>query len=509
MMRILFLIAAGMLLSPNSLFAQARSIQSFVESKEKWPELVGANWRLEGRYAFIGDKTMKFSNCDMPFEFGPGVERPPGRFTNLEVTGKIERKSGKLVFVMDSIRARPSDEQRIVFEKSKIDINKAQDYYDLAQWIARRASFYEDRELKEKAQELQRTGLEVEFRELQPTDRNGLSALIKKAKDFQLDPRLVQEFLHDGYWDRFLFLRDKEPATKLDEYSDLLVPLSNDLPGARKPLDSYDEDVAAEYLAGPIELFKAADQKQREILERYFYIHIATIKTLSKADESGKNGLVIANELQKEIPERNNLIKRYSDLGLKYESSRVSVMTRQEMLDLAKLFQEKGQSEDVIKTKQNWLKARESLYQDDGARGLVDFAEEWIQLLDDRKMAAKYYIDAWKQNSQYPLAAAWLKQNGYALHEGKWIPAELVPPSMESEIEKAIREGRIEKGMTTMQVKTAMGVAPDSMVRFATNGEVKEVWIYDSARIMVRFSWKLGNDATIVESISTLANTRR
>lgn len=501
-----FVLAVLWLLAlPMLAFGQARSIRSFVESKDKWSDLIGANWRLEGRYAFIGDKTLKFANCTMPFNFGPGVARPPGRFSNLEVTGKIERQSGKLVFVMESIRARPSDEQKVTFEKSKIDIDESQDFYDLALWASQRAKFYEDKELLISSQELQRSGLEVEFHKLKPSDRDGLSNLIKKARDFELDPKLIEEFLHDGYWDRFLYLQDKEPATKISEYSDLLVSLSNDLAGVRKLLEAFDAEYATKYVSEPAATYQSADPPERRMLERYFYIHVAAIKTLSKAEESGKNGLQIAAELQKETPERKELIDQYSELGLKYESARVPVMTRQEMLDLAKLYQDKSQPEQVSKTKQTWLKARESLYKDDGARGLVDYAEEWIQLLDDRKTAAKYYIAAWKQNSQYPLAASWLKQNGYALHEGNWVPAELVPPSMESEIEKAIREGRIQKGMTTIQVKTAMGVAPDSMVRFATNGEVKEIWIYDSSRIIVRFSWKLGDDATIVRSISPLA----
>lgn len=485
---------------------EARSIRSFSEAEDQWPRLVGANWKLEGRYALIGDKTMKFVNCSMPFVFGSGVERPPGRFTNLEVTGTIERQDGKLVFMMDSIRAVPGDMQHLVIEKSRIDHNDPQDFYDLADWARQRAKFYNDAELESEAETLQRSGLEVEFQLLKPHDRHGLLALVRKAEQFQLKKSLIQEFLHDGYWDRFQYLQDRSPASSNNEYSELLVAISNDLEGARKPLDQYDANRSAAYLKQPETLYHAAKDSERAQFERLLYIHIATKKILGKADEQGKNGLQIADELLKEVPERQDVIEQYVDLGLKYESTKVAVMTRQEMLNLAQEFHNRQRPEDARRTKESWLKAREALYQDDGARGLVDLAEEWIQLLDDRTTAARYYIAAWKQNAQYPLAAAWLKQNGYALHEGNWIPEELVPPTQESAIEKAMREGRIETGMTTSQVKIAMGVAPDSLVRFATNGQVTEIWIYESARIMIRFKWSLGETSTVVEAISSMTS---
>lgn len=490
-------------------FAQARSIRSFVESKDRWMQLVGANWKLEGRYAFIGDDTMKFVNCSMPFYFGTDVSRPPGRFSNLEVTGKITRRDGKLVFVIDSIRPRPNDMQHLVFEKSKIDIDNAEDFYDLANWAAKRGKFYEDEELLNTSQDLQRSGMEIEFRNLKPTDRVGMSNLLQKAKEFELDEKLIEEFLHDAYWGRFLYMRDKEPATDPSEYGGLMVSLAKDLAGARRPLKQFEEETANVYYAEPTKRYQSANKEERRQLERLFYVRVATVQLVGNADESGKNGLEIAEQLEQEIPERKKLIDQYTRAGLKFQSDRVPVMTRQEMLEFASLYQKRGDQANVIKTKQSWLKAREGLYRDDGARGLVDLAEEWIQLLDDRETAAKYYVEAWRQNSQYPLAADWLRDNGYALHAGNWIPADLVPETMESAIQKAIREGRIQEGMTTEQVKITMGVDPDSMIRFAKSGEIEEFWIYRSAKITITFSWKLGEEATTVKKVSPLATEYR
>lgn len=492
--------------SPRFVYAEARSIMAFVQAEEQWPKTIGTSWRLEGRYALIGDDTLKFMNCKMPFIFGPNIERPPGRFKNLEVSGSIERREGKLVFLMDSCRSMPSDMQQLVLRKSQLDSSDVEEYYKLAEWASSRATFYNDQELRTAAHELRRSGLDIEFRKLEPTDREGLRAIILKARKLNLEKSKVEEFLHDGYWEQFQYLQDRKPATTQDEFASLILSISNDLPGARKPLNEYVADTADHYLAEPFKVFHSATPAERQQYLRYFYLYVTTSTTIERVDPSGKNASKIAASLKIAAPERKELIELYEKMGLQYESQRVNVMTRQEMLELANMYVERDEQKEANEVKKKWLNAREALYKEDGARGLVDLAEEWIQLLDDRQTAAKYYIEAWKRNSQYPLAAAWLEENGYSLHEGNWIPSELVPPTMESEIDKAIREGRIEKGMTTAQVRAAMGVAPDSLIRLATAGKVTEVWVYESAHTLVRFSWKFGNEAPVVETITSMAS---
>lgn len=493
----------------GSVWGEPRSIQAFVEAREQWTKTIGATWNLEGRYAILGKNDLRFMNCTLPFVFGPDVQRPPGRFTNLEVSGELQRRDGKLIFLISSIRALPSDMQRLIVERAAIDNDDVDKWYDLAQWAKQRAEFYADPALQEAAQELLQHGLETEFRNLNPADREGLVSIVRKARGFKMDPLLIENFLHNGYWDRYLFLRDKEPASSSDQYSNLLVSIANDLNGARKSLSSYDPQLAKAYLEKPTSTYEVATTTERDLLERYFYLHVVSANILRQADESGRNAFQITEQLQKEAPERKDLIEQYTLLGLRYESDRIAVKTRKEMLELAKRYEDRKQLDLARETKQTWLKAREDLYRSDGARGLVDLAEEWIQLLDDRNAAARYYIEAWKLNSQYPLAASWLEENGYGLFNGEWVPSELMPVSQDSAIEKAIREGRIEKGMTTAQVKTAMGVAPDSIVRFATNGKVTELWVYESARTTIRFVWTLGSQHSIVESMATLVDPAR
>lgn len=494
-------------LFPLHVWGDARSIQAFVEAEQQWENTIGASWKLEGRYSLIGTDNLRFINCSMPFYFGPEVTRPPGRFINLEVTGKIERRDGKLVFLMDSLRAVPNDQERIVIQKGLMDPNKPEQWYELATWASTRAKFYDDRKLRETALELQLSGLQREFLQLDPQDHAGLEALVKRGRDFGLQESILREFLHHGYWQRFRALENRETREASDRLAELLLTISKDLPGARKPLATFVPEQSARYLEQPQEVFVQAEANERQTLERLFYLDVAKHRILRRVDPTGKNAALITKDLQREAPERIDLIEESIQRGLKYELERVPLMARQELLDLTRRLEERQELREAEGAKRRWLDARQSLYQEDGPRGLVDFADEWIQLLNDRETAAKYYIAAWKQNPQYPLALNWLTDNGYALHKGEWVRAELLPPPAESRMEKAIREGRIELGMTTVQVKSAMGLAPDSLVRLATSGRVTELWTYESAGIVVQFTWSIGSNSSQVASIKPLRST--
>ncbi|WP_146507417.1 hypothetical protein [Thalassoglobus neptunius] len=482
-------------------FCEARSIQSFTAVKEKWDDLVGTTWQIEGRYSLMGATTLKFVNCEMPFRFSSDVMRPSGQFKNLEVIGKIQKKNGRLFFEVRSLRKVPSDDEQYLARRARVDSDDSKAMYELAEWAEERARFYGDEDLRKRAQQLKQNGLLVEYRQLETIDQRALDHLLKKAREFQLDERIVQEFLHRGYWEQFdqtNRLRDR-----VERLTELHVSIARNLPGASTPLETYPQELADEYFAAPIQMYDQSRNENRRQLDRLFYLKVSVDMILAQADASGANGFAIAKRLKTDAPERKDLIREYEAKELAYASKRLDTMTRAEMLNLSNRYVDFGDPSQAVETKRKWLASRELLARGQGARGLVDYAEDWIQLLDDREAAARFYMEAWKINPQYPLATEWLDKNGYALHDGIWTPKELIPETRESQIEMAIREGRIEKGMTQHQVKAAMGIAPDSIVRFASSGRISELWTYDAAGVMIRFSWKQGDSNGQVNSISS------
>ena len=83
-------------------------------------------------------------------------------------------------------------------------------------------------------------------------------------------------------------------------------------------------------------------------------------------------------------------------------------------------------------------------------------------------------------HSRYPDSeelVARLEKLGYRYRDNRWLTAAEFQKLPEGRIEQAIRDGRVEAGMTAGQVLKSLG-QPLSSTRIATAGQVQEVWIY-------------------------------
>ena len=494
--------------TPHSSSAQVRSIQSFVEFKDDWKSLIGTSWQLEGRFGLFGkqfgNELLRFANCDMSFRFAKELTRPIGEIKNLEVGGTIEKDSrGQPYFLVTSIRKTPSDQERFTTERVRAN-NDTVEMYKIADWATARANFYNDMQLLKDAQDLKKSALLLEFRELDSINPKQLNKFLAKAKELGLEKRLTEDFLHRGYWDQFTHI--KKTATQPNAYSDLLLSISQSIPGATQPLPGYSKDREEAYRENAFGVFESADESSRQELGRYFYLMVKLTAIELAVNPDGSNGYAIARQLRDEASERTDLIDKYETMELKYAADRLESMTRAEMLNLSGRYLDRGADEQAREVKRKWLLARESVAREGGFSDLADYADEWVQLLDEKETAAKYYKQAWTLNPQYPLANDWLEKNGYAYHEGNWIKQELLPPTIESQLEIAIREGRPEKGMTPAQVQAAMGIEPDAIVRIANRNQVSELWTYKAAGIMIRFSWRQGDDTSTVKSINSMVS---
>lgn len=489
-------------------YSQTRSIQSFVQVQDDWKTLIGTSWQLEGRFGLFGKQLgvelLRFSNCDMSFRLSQNLNRPLGEIRNLEVSGSIEKDSrGQPYFLVASIRKLPSDRERFASEKVKAN-NDPQAMYELAEWAMSRAAFYNDPLLMQDGQELSKAALLIEFRKLDSVDQKQLNKFLAKAKELKLDAQVTEDFLHRGYWDQFTHIQ--KTAKQPSDYSDLLLSISQSIPGANRPLQAYSKDQDQAYRADAFRVYETAEKRDREQLGRYFYLIVKLAAIELAVNSNGSNGYSIAKQLRDEAPERKDLIDNYETMELEYSAGRLQSMTRAEMLNLAGRYADRGQTEESLEVKREWLAAREAIAREGGFTALADYADEWIQLLDERDTAAKFYKQAWTLNPQYPLANDWLEKNGYVLYEGQWIKQDLLPPTQESQLLIAIREGRPEKGMSPSQVHAAMGVEPDAIVRLASKEQVSELWTYSAAGIMIRFAWRQGDDTSTVKSINSMVS---
>jgi hypothetical protein len=208
------------------------------------------------------------------------------------------------------------------------------------------------------------------------------------------------------------------------------------------------------------------------------------------------------DRLKGDVPERIDLINRYAELAGRNELARVGVMTQAQMQALSNRFHQDGRADLARRAKQDWLRAREPLLRQEGAKGLANLAELHLSLFNDADSARQLYIEAWHADPQFVPAQEWLISQGYRLVGDIWLPESEIPVPKKTATELAVEQGVIVVGMTAAQARAAQGVVPNSVTRIASSGEVTEIWVYDE--LVVRLSRPLSSDETRVVAVEEI-----
>jgi len=502
--RMAFCLGILFLASSKLARAEVRSIQDFMTFQEKWETFVLTEyvWQLEGRYASVNDGTLTFTNCPLPFRISSNMANNRSVTGVVEVTGKIVKEEKGLAFQVDKLVSRPRDIDRLKSMRFGVDIQKPQDWYQLADWARERGGFYKDRELIAAAVDLDRNGVLSELRQLKAEDEQGFTTLIQKARQKQLDESLLQQLVHDQLQSRFLNLRNREFSD--NAYRDLQLKIQKELLRDFKPLTAFPAELNARYFADPKEVYTAASSEERQVLARLFLIEILTQRIQHSAPADGSQGFEIADRFRAEIPERKDLAEKNEEAAVIWRMNRIKTSTRTQLDALTTRLEQHGQTELSVEAKQKWLAARETVFRQDGARGLSDLAQLWLSLLKDETKAASLFMEAWRENPQYTPAMDWLTSHGYRLVGQAWLTEAEISAMPEDPLEKAIREGRIEVGMTAQQVQAAMGIVPTFVNRSASRKQISEWWIYQDAGIVIYLVKQTRDRAATVVSVEKL-----
>jgi len=497
----------GILFLMNSGIArgEVRSIQEFMTFKEKWETFVLTEyvWQLEGRYSSVNDGTLTFTNCPLPFRISSSMANNRSVTGVVEVTGKIVKEEKGLAFQVDKLVSRPRDIDRLKSMRFGIDIQKPQDWYRLADWARERGEFYNDRELTAAVVDLDRNGILSELRQLKADDEQGFAALIQKAREKQLDESLLQQLMHDQLQARFLSIRNREFSD--NAYRDLQLKIQKELLQESRPLPAFPAELNARYFADPKGVYTAASSEERQILARLFLIEILTQRILHSAPADGSQGFEIADRFRVEVPERKDLAKKNEEAAVTWRMSRIKTSTRTQLDELTTRLEQYGQPELAVEAKKKWLASREAVFRQDGARGLSDLAQLWLSLLKDETKAASLFMEAWRENPQYTPAMEWLTSHGYRLVGQAWLTEAEIAAMPEDPMDKAIREGRIEIGMTAQQAQAAMEIVPTFVNRSASRKQISEWWIYQDAGVVIYLVKQTRDRAAMVVSVEKLS----
>lgn len=492
-------------LSSSNLFAQARSIEEFLQHKDNWDDFVLTDyvWSLEGRYAIVSGNTMTFPHCPMTFLITPEQAANRGTTGVVEVKGRIEKESEKFVFRVQSLISRPRDKDRLRTMRFNIDSTRPEEWYKVADWGHARAKFYNDKDLETDAVDLDRNGILTEFRRVTPSDENELAKLVAKARSKNVGDDLIQQIQHESL--RAVYLNIKRESFNSAKYSSLIASLYEKLPGSQTPLPTWPAELAEKYQSNPLQVYAEATAETRPTFNRLFAASVILEQIQGDSDPEGKNGFEIAGKLTTQVPEKSELAQKFKNLELSYRTQMLPTMTRSQLDSFCKQLEKEGTAEQIVEVKKKWLQAREPSYRQEGARGLADLGDQWMALLNDTETARQFYLEAWKVNPQYTPAKDWLTLYGMKLVDGRWIRESELAAMPLSPLDQAVKDGRVTVGMTRRQVVSALGGPPTQTTRIATSHGVVEWWEYSNAGVNLQFARPRRGSEPVVTKLSSIS----
>jgi len=469
--------------------AELMSTEDLVKSREKWPLLIGTDFRVEIRVKIFGPHFLTVLGTELAFRSEGVMTRDP-RGNRYEAIGTImkEAMGDRYFYLVRELKPLPSDQELLKEKRGKIVTNRSEQWYEVAAWAEDRGKKFDDLELLRESKDLYQNGLETEYSQLAPRDPKGIRDLVAKLDRWKLDPDLRARMVFEAFQVEY----DQGLKNPKANFSDLLSRIGRDLEGAAStPLADDDAPLREKFAASPLEAYRIAKPALRPKFHRMLYVDTFRSRILRDAESEGRSGREIADRLA-QIPELAALGKDYREKDVVNRFARVATMTRQEMLDFAKLLDEEKDNRGA-ELRRKWLAAREPGRRKQGVNGLVELGDDAIALLGDKGTALRFYLDAEQLSPNLGIVTDRLKKLDYVLYEGRWIPKELVPPATADPFYEAVQNGQVKIGMSPKHVRAALGSAPDEVIRTVSGAGVKEWWTYRADSISVELASARGD----------------
>lgn len=469
--------------------AELMSVEDLVKSRDKWPLLVGTDFRVEIRVKLFGPHLLTVLGTELPFKSEAALTRDP-RGNRYEAIGTIlkEATGDRYYYLVRELKPLASDMEVLKDKRSKIVTNRPEQWYEVAAWAEERGRKYDDSELLREAKDLYQNGLETEYGKMNPREPKSIRDLVAKLDRWQLDPDLRARMVFEAFQIEY----DQGTRNPNANFSDLLSRIGRDLEGAASvALTEEDAPFREKYASNPIETYRNAAPKVRPKYHRMLYVDTFRTRILREADPEGKNGREMADRLG-QIPELVSLASEYREKEIGYRVARVATLTRQEMLDFAKFLDDQKDPRGA-ELRRKWITARETSRRKQGVNGLVELGDDTLALLGDKGAAVRYFLEAERLSPNLGIVTDRLKKLDYVSYEGRWIPKDLVPPPTADPFYDAVQNGQVKVGMSPKHVRAALGSVPDEVIRTVSGAGVKEWWTYRADGLSVELASARGD----------------
>ncbi len=485
--------------STEALMAQQRDtamfVEDFLDEQSNWPTMTDKEMVVEGRVSFVAKETIKFLKIEGLEFYIPRDMVPPQKSGRLEVTGELRRQNGSINFYVRRMRGLPSEMDSIDVRWRSPDLN-VQDYYDLAKWADKRATFYEDESLANRANEIRLEGLRFARKSIPANDGFALLDVASVAAQQGLPSETINPIYHEAFRTAFSN-RDK----KTFELTPFLNTLTQKLPGALTSTSSNNLLLANQYRQRPQETYVDAPAASRRFLERVFYQQVVEAALKDQPREDGANGKELSEKVSSLLPESPELATPFLEKYLDYRFQALKTANRQQALELSETYKKQGDDKTAAEVLITWLDYRKGRLNYESVADSVSLADDYLTLAKNTAKASEILDATNRKHPNVEEVELRLARLGYVEVDGKWLTPGQYAALPKDPIMEAMKQGVVSKGMSPEQVYKTLGT-PSSTTRAHSASGVSEAWTYDGAGLTIRFVTGQGKSPT-VDSITT------
>lgn len=490
--------------------AAGRSVEEFLKTKPRWPELIGTTFRIEGRVATGAGTVLKLHKLPLLFVSEEELPELRGSDVAVEVVGTLrKRETGVLEFELVTLRKTESDTQRVNRLRVDLPRDDPEPWYELGDWATNRVRFYQsgrelDRQLTKEATSLYRMAIRKERTIMREPTYNRLRELAFKSEKYGVGAEFKLPLLYEAHYRSW---NDTSTTASADELATIALRIAKELPEADKPVDEFDAELVDEWRKGPVAYYITSSDLIRPQLHRLLYQEVMFESIMKDADADGRNGDEIAARIKKHLPEFNERAELYRQKALAWRVDHVTNLSRSDVIALKQELVAAGQEARGDQVTRRWFTPVEARLRRKGATGLIELAFEYEELFDDGETAVALLLESDRVKPGSSYVAERLEGYGYIRVEGRWRRKDEVQAGDASPIQIAIRTGRIIRGMTSAHVRRAMDRQPDSITRVLTSRKVIEYWVFHSeagSGMSVRMSRPLNRHEGIVRKVFDL-----
>lgn len=465
---------------------ESLTVREMVAQQDKWRTWINEKTILSISGRYEGRVAKQFRMAKLPALITPARTTVlPNEIDDgqrLTVSGVLRQSGSRYYLDVNRIAVGNTDLARLTALAERLGRDMPEKLYELADEYHPIAEFYEDASLAAQVQQLRRDAFQQQ-RIQRKNDPVALRELAARCQQLGFGDSLAAAIRFES-----LVVRARsKSADRAALTKDIIAELKGWDIGNPFP----DKAQEQRFLKNMVTEYEAAQELDRERMHRRFYRTVRLPQMLSSLKPDGSNANELAAALTVELPEESTEVARLNSLYVAYRLKSVPRLTRKQLEDTEQLMRDSNRSDEFPAVLATWLRSQEDRLNNGKLDGLLLMADEYLFAWErwKQKQHAEAGTDLLKQAwtiaekaapKEADAIAQRLERLGWTRLNDRWLTTGEVKELPRDNVELAMREGRVVKGMTRAQILGTLG-KPSRKVRVISASSVQEIWIFGEA----------------------------